>query len=214
MSHLALIRWHKIPDSPQSTLLHSCMNRSFEPHCGATRKATLAPTLRSRNFERFNWSPLRWHWDFVRQRSPLASLAHPDPHPPPHRRPDRGQMRQRAGLHNSTRRSIMDEGKVCVLLYVPTCQCIICPTPCSPYGILLKPRWGPRRAHCGTGHRSMIRTVYRGSAPCNRPPVRRSLCGPLGITHWCSGHKLTPPVHLHPFLITMPHLTKPSFEAL
>ena len=155
------MRLHWTPESAQRTLLHSCMNKAFEPHRGATRKATLASTLHWCNFEPVNWFPLQWHWDFVRQRSPLASLAHPDPHPLPHRRPDRGQMRQRAGHHDSTRRSIMDEGKVFALLYVATCQRIICPTPCSPYGILLKPRWGPRRAQCGTEHRSMIPAVSR-----------------------------------------------------
>ena len=143
--------------------------------------------------------------------SPLASLAHPDAHPHPHRHVDPGQMRQRAGLHDSTRRSIMDEGKVCALLYVATCQSITCPTLCSPYGILLKPRRGPRRGRCGAEQRSMS-TVYLGSAPRNGPPVRHSLCVPLGITHCCSGYKLTPLVHLHPFLVTMPHLTKTYSE--
>ena len=189
------------------------MNKCFEPQRGATRKATLAPTFHSRSFERFNWFPLQWHWDFVLQRSTIASLTHPDPHPPLHRRPDPGQMRQGAGLHDSTRRSIRHEGKVCTLLYAAGCQCIICPTPCSPYAILSKPRWVLRWAHCGTGHRSMIPTVYGGSATCNGPPVRRSLCVPLYITHSCSAHRLTPLVHLHPSLVTMPHLTKPSFQA-
>ena len=214
MSHSALICRYKTPESPQSSLPHSCINKYFEPHRGATRKATLAPTLHPHNFECFNWFPLQWHRDFECQRSPLASLAHPDPHPPPHRRPDPGQMRQRAGLHDIIRRSIMDEGKVCALLYVATCQCIICPTPCSLYGILLKPRWGLRRAHCRTGHRSMEATVYRGSVPCNGLPVCNSSCVPLGVTHCCSGQKLTPLVHIHPFLITMPAITKPSFRAL
>ena len=116
------------------------MNKFFEPHSGATRKASLTPTLHSRNLERFNWFSLQWHWDSVRQRSLPACLAHPDPHPPPHRRPDPGQMRQRAGLHDSTRRSVMDEGKVCALLYVATCQSTTCPTLCRPYKILLRPR--------------------------------------------------------------------------
>ena len=53
MSHLALIGRHKTPESPQSTLPHSCMNKYFVPHRGATRKATLAATLHSRNFQTF-----------------------------------------------------------------------------------------------------------------------------------------------------------------
>ena len=60
----------------------------------------------------------------------------------------------------------------------------------------------------------MILTAYQGSAPCNGPPVCRSLWVPLGIAHYSSGHKLTLLVHLHPFLVTMPHLTKPSFRVL
>ena len=61
MSHLAVIRRHKTPESTQSTLPHSCMNEPFEPHHSATRKATLALTLHSRNLERLNWCFLQWH---------------------------------------------------------------------------------------------------------------------------------------------------------
>ena len=61
MNHLALICRHKTPEIPQSTLPHSCMNKSFEPHCSATSKATLALTLHSRNFEPSSWFPLQWH---------------------------------------------------------------------------------------------------------------------------------------------------------
>ena len=116
-----------------------------------------------------------------------------DPHPPPHRHPDPGQTRQRAGLHVSTRRSIMDEGKVCALLYVVTCRSITHQTLCGPYGVLLQPTWGPRWAQCGTGPRSSIPTIYPGSAPCGGPPVCHSSCVPVGMPLCCSGHKLTPP---------------------
>ena len=81
MRQTTLSSQHKIPGNPLSTLSQNLMNRFFESHHGATRKATFLITVSAtsahpRYFVSLLWFPLLWRLDFAWRRSPFATRTH------------------------------------------------------------------------------------------------------------------------------------------